>query len=119
TVVCWPGRLTPGKINEPVQITDWMPTFCALAGFQPEQDLKWDGLDVWPLLSGQVRRLPSRALYTPFTRGSALRDGDWKLIVSADGASTELFNLTRDPSETIELAAQMPDRVRALRQRLA
>lgn len=118
TVVSWPGRLAPGRITEPVQITDWMPTFCGLAGFRPEQDLKWDGVDLWPLISGQVRRLPARAIYTPFSRGKALREGDWKLIVSADGTKAELFNLARDPSETTDLAGQMPDRVQALRQRL-
>ena len=30
TVVSWPGRVEAGKVAAPVQITDWMPTFCSL-----------------------------------------------------------------------------------------
>ena len=52
TIVYWPGRFTPRKIETPVQIVDWMPTFCSLAGYEPDHDLKWDGTD----LSGVVAR---------------------------------------------------------------
>ena len=119
TIASWPGQLKAGVVNEPLQITDWMPTFCALAGYRPTQELKWDGMNVWPVLSGKVRHLPSRALYTPFARASALREGDWKLIVFAEGGKVELFNIADDPTEKNDLAAKMPERVETLRRRLA
>ena len=45
-VVSWPARIKPGKLDSAAQITDWMPTFCSLAGYKSEQDLKWDGRDM-------------------------------------------------------------------------
>jgi arylsulfatase A-like enzyme len=119
TIAWWPGRLAPGKIRDPAQITDWMPTFCALAGYRPERDLKWDGVNLWPRLTGQVSRLEPRVIYTPFSRSTGLRDGDWKLVVTRKGDQAELFNLERDPQEANDLARDMPDRVARMRERLA
>ncbi|MCA9065152.1 MAG: sulfatase-like hydrolase/transferase, partial [Planctomycetaceae bacterium] len=49
-VVSWPGKIRPGRVNEPVQIIDWMPTFTAIAQVQHLPDLKWDGIDISRLL---------------------------------------------------------------------
>jgi len=35
----------------------------------------------------------------------AVREGDWKLLVNADGSNTELYNLAIDRHETNNLAA--------------
>ena len=43
TLVSWPGHGKPGKVQTPVHITDWLPTFAAVTGFRSDQDLKWDG----------------------------------------------------------------------------
>ncbi len=128
-LVHWPARLQPGKVAAPIHITDWMPTFCALAGYTPEKDLRWDGQNIWPLLSGATKEMP-RAIYAagPGFRSQALREGDWKLVLdngrAAKGAKAgsekvELFDLAKDPNETTDLAAKMPDKVTALRARLA
>lgn len=51
------------------------------------------------------------------------REGDWKLIVQkGEGqkpGKAELFDLSKDPNETTDLARQMPARVASLRQMLA
>ena len=52
TIVSWPGRLTARKIDTPVQITDWMPTFCQLAGFEGPPSVNWDGRDLSALILG-------------------------------------------------------------------
>jgi arylsulfatase A-like enzyme len=115
-IVSWPGRLQPGKIDAPLHVTDWMPTLCALAGYKPEKDLKWDGRDIWPMLTGQVAAPETRTLYWlgPGRESSAVRQGDWKLVVSK-GDNEELFNLADDPGEKKNLAAQLPNRVAELK----
>lgn len=122
TIVNWPGRLKPGRSTQPLQIIDWMPTFCALAGHTPASDPKWDGINVWPLLTGAAPAR-SRTLYwtAPGFRASAVRDGDWKLIVTPGKTSTkvELFNLADDPHETTELSNTMSDKLAALQSRLS
>jgi arylsulfatase A-like enzyme len=129
-VARWPGKLAPGEVHTPLHAVDWMPTLCALAGAKPTGDLKWDGMNIWPVLTRQEKAPLPRTIYSAGTgfRSAALRHGDWKLIVSraAEGKkgpkqspSEELFNLASDPGETKNLAAEKPDVLADLKQRLA
>jgi arylsulfatase A-like enzyme len=121
-IASWPGKLGAGKCSSPVQITDWMPTFCALADATPSVDLKWDGTNIWPELQGTGSRA-SHLLYwvAPGFRSQAVRDGDWKLIIHRGGNSdrVELFDLAKDPRETTNLAPQMPDKAADMQGKLA
>jgi len=113
-VVCWPGKLQPGVCESPLSVTDWMPTLCALAGCTPQRDLKWDGRDILPVLTGSVPQPASRGLYCKGPdHASAVSDGQWKLIVTDKTA--ELYNLSEDIGEKNDLAAKHPDLVRQLR----
>jgi arylsulfatase A-like enzyme len=117
TLVSYPGRVKPGTVASPVQITDWMPTLAAIAGYRPDRDLKWDGTDITSLLTGHTP-LPDRPLYAvaPGWRSRSLRFGDWKLI-EHDGKPAprvELFDLAADASEARNLADSRPDLVRKL-----
>jgi len=46
----------------------------------------------------------------------ALRQGDWKLV-AAKGDQWELFNLSKDRTETRDLAGSHPERVAAMEKR--
>ena len=121
TIVSWPGRIRSGKNSAPVYVPDWMPTFCALAGYESDRDLKWDGVDLSVLLL-QGEALPERDIYIagPRWRANSLRRGDWKLIVSdaKPKQSIELFNIAEDPSEKNNLAKRESARVKALLKRM-
>ncbi|MGN6546794.1 MAG: sulfatase-like hydrolase/transferase [Aureliella sp.] len=118
-LVRWPAAIEPGKVDSPVQIIDWMPTLCGLAGYHPKSDLKWDGMDISSLLKDRDP-LPERPLYTvgPNWSASSLRVGDWKLIVRpAKGkgkAARELYRLSNDPAEANNLADQQPERLQTM-----
>ena len=122
TLLSWPAKLKPGTFNSVAQITDWMPTLCALAGAVQDKDLKWDGINLWPQLSG-AEPLKPRAIYTvgPGFKARAVRDGDWKIIVSVKGdksEASELYDLATDPNETTDLAAKMPKKIAILRAKM-
>jgi arylsulfatase A-like enzyme len=113
-----------------MQIIDWMPTLCALTGYKPERDLKWDGANLWEHISNPSAANVARLLYWTTPNEAAVRDGDWKLIVpraegrkgkakKTDGGKAELFNLADDPYEKTDLAAKMPEKVAALKLQLA
>jgi arylsulfatase A-like enzyme len=124
----WPGKLKAAQINTPLHAVDWMPTLLALIGAKPERDLKWDGMNIWPVLTQQAD-LPVRTLYTaaPGFRAQAVRHGDWKLVVThsdtkknkATTAKEELFNLATDIGEGKNLAADRPDVFAEMKGRLA
>lgn len=123
TLLRWPGKVKAGSVcDTPLHITDWMPTFCALAGYQAAKDLKWDGDDAWGAITGEAP-LPARTLYSvaPGFRARMLREGDWKLIVTGnekDAVKSELFNLASDPGEETNLADAQPDKLADLRKKL-
>lgn len=104
---CWPGRLQPGTRETPMHVTDWMPTLCAVVGHRPEHDLKWDGRNVWPMIDGRQGAPSTRTIYTKGGAGSALHQGDWKLIQRKTGA--ELFNIADDMGETRNIAEENPE----------
>ncbi len=114
TIVSWPAQARQGKVDVPVQVTDWMPTFCALAGYQPQRDLKWDGIDITAVLTEHAP-LAERPLYAVGIQWGArsLRLGDWKLIIDDrdETRRVELFNIVEDPSESQNLADQQLARV--------
>lgn len=112
----WPGKIEPGAtISHPLHAVDWMPTLSAIAGYKASTDLKWDGHDIGPLLTGRQTDAEPRTLYcVAHTRAASLRHGDWKLIVDKDRKNKELYNLSDDPHEKTNLASARPEIVERL-----
>ena len=111
----WPGVLKPTKLTAPLHVADWMPTLTKLAGWRRPADVNFDGLDIWPSLSGANPKPAARTVYIPHGSGAAVYHGDWKLIARKNqNAKPELFNLSTDPYEKTDLAAAEPARVKEL-----
>jgi arylsulfatase A-like enzyme len=120
-LVCWRDTLSPHTCEAPLHAVDWLPTLSNLVGTKVPTDVPLDGMDVWPLVTGQSDALP-RMLY--WSRGDgpqrvALRHGNWKLLRAGPNKPWELYNLADDPHETTDLAAQQPERVTEFRRQLA
>jgi arylsulfatase A-like enzyme len=113
-----PGTLKPGKVSAPLYVGDWLPTLAGLAGFRPEKDPQWDGLDRWKVLTGEEAAPAPRVVYIAHPQGRALRQGDWK-IIAMNKAKPMLFNLAADPYEKEDLADKEPQRLAELRVLLA
>jgi arylsulfatase A-like enzyme len=76
-ILSWPGKLKAGKHDAPVQIIDWMPTFCALAGFNAEAGFEMGRRES---LAAACRRreTATRPIYTvaPGFKSRSFRVGD-------------------------------------------
>lgn len=117
----WPAHLPAGRtFPAPVHGFDLYATAAAAAGVALPDDRVIDGVDLVPFVRGERPGVPHRALFwrTGHYR-AALVDG-WKLQVNErPPGTTWLFDLENDPTEQVDLAEREPERVAALRRRLA
>jgi arylsulfatase A-like enzyme len=121
-IVRYPGVLKPGAaVDTPVSSVDFYPTMCDAAGTQPGDV---DGVSLMPLLrGGKLKQRPLFWHYPHYSNqggepGSAIREGDWKLIEFHADGRRELFNLRADQSETRNLLQKEPAVVKRLAARL-
>lgn len=114
--VTWPGAIPAGQEYEhPVSALDVAATAASLAGIETNPgDL--DGVDLIPFLTGEKSGAPHEALHWRWVAQSAIREGDWKLLRGGD--REYLYNLSTDLEEKNNLAAEHPDIVKKLRNRL-
>jgi arylsulfatase A-like enzyme len=115
-----------GSINHGLMhVADIMPTLLEIAGTSYPQSR--DGHDLpplvgksWgPVLAGKVDSVRTDQDYLAWEifGNRAVRQGDWKIrweYKSLGKADWELYNVTADPSERKDLAAQQPDKVKAM-----
>lgn len=117
----WPGHIKPDSTSDGLMhVVDWYPTLLALAGANPAQPKAPDGMDFrGTLLQGEPSPRTG-IVYNIEPFRAALREGDWKLLWRTTlPSSVELYNLTTDPAESNNLAAQHPEKVAALQKRIS
>ena len=117
----WPGVLPAGIVsNQYVWVGDLFPTISAAVGVTPQNTKPFDGLNLWPALQSINSGNPDgttrpSALVTGAALPVALKtftdpvNGGTKMfkLIRAKGPPVvnELFNMTDDPYETTDLAA--------------
>ncbi|QJW98570.1 arylsulfatase B [Frigoriglobus tundricola] len=118
-IVNWPAKLKPRVVNEPLHHVDVMPTLLGLAGGKGSSDHPFDGADALATIAeGKPSPHDDILINVEAFRG-AIRKDNWKLIkVAALPGTTELFDVSKDPGETENLAAKYPDVVKGLEARL-
>jgi uncharacterized sulfatase len=128
--VRWPGTVKPGKSDALAQSIDLAPTVLAAAGLKPTADMP--GVNLLDpaavakrdALFGEVFVHTANDLEKPAAnlRYRWVVEGSWKLIAphaaNEPQATVELYDVSKDPHETADLAAKHPDRVAALMKRL-
>ena len=125
-IIHWPAGIAKdkeGTINrEPCHFLDIMPTCMELAGAEYPttyngyniKPLCEEGRSILPLLQGEGVWNGERVLFWEHESGRAVRKGDWRLT-ALSGAGWQLFNLKNDYSETNNVAAEYPEKVRELK----
>jgi arylsulfatase A-like enzyme len=114
-LVRWPAQVKPGGVSAQHAVTmDWVATFLAAAGVEPDANYPLDGLNLLSVLKSpsktQKRDLFWKML---FRNQKALRSGDWKYL-SVEGDEF-LFNLARDERERANFGKREPQRLAAMR----
>lgn len=110
----WPGHIQAGReISEPLWSPDLMIASSKLAGAPLPPGRKLDGLNPLPVLTSDAKS-PHRSLYFTYSRHSALRFDDWKIVRTRPTEKWQLFNLAADLGETADLATKHPDQLAGL-----
>ena len=121
-LMCWPSRIPAGQVTDrPAIAMDAFPTFLRAAGGDTAKyDL--DGTDLLPALTNNAA-WPERQLFWEYGEQTAVRDGNWKLVVngrildkSKPEEAVHLSDLSADPGETQNLAAAQPEATARLQQ---
>lgn len=113
-----PG-VTGGQRPDLVSLVDIAPTMCELLGIKFGAQL--DGQSLVPALLGapEPLRVVNRAAVIHEELQWSIVEWPYQLIVRPSDNLLELYDLEKDPTETTDLSAQMPDVVSRLKARFA
>jgi arylsulfatase A-like enzyme len=126
-LLSWPARVKPGRVSDAlVGQVDFFRSFSRLAGVDLKAGEAPDSQDMMPALLGE--QPTGRKWLVEHARALSLRTGPYKLIEANPGpklivnSNTELgsatlpqlYDVSSDPGETQDLAAQMPAKVKEM-----
>lgn len=135
----WQSRIPKGLVSdEPVSALDLFPTIVTAtkAHLSVPRPLELDGQDAFSFLTGKLSKRPARlVLYFDGLNLQAARYGQWKIHVARYNIPPynvatsqrknlplnppELYNLEIDPDESYDLAADHPEVIKDLKQKIA
>lgn len=122
-IVWGPGIIddeNTGKVNANTILAgmDLPPSLLAIAGVETSDNVQFDGLDMSKILLGKSDKDREGSVMwvrPPDVKGPnnnwpdlAIREGKWKMLVNIDGSKPELYNLERNPGETINVSKENP-----------
>ena len=137
TIVHWPAGMAEEKegtiMSQPCTFLDVMPTCLELAG--ATYPSFYNGNSIKPLCNEARSFVPllqdkngwddERTLYWEHERGKAVRKGNWRLgkavrkgnwrLTALANGGWQLFDLAHDLSETNNIAAEHPEKVREMK----
>jgi arylsulfatase A len=122
----WPGKIPKGRVSDALaSMMDIFPTVARLCGGAlPSKPL--DGIDIWPLLSGDKKSIEREPLlYFDNWDLQCARWMNWKLHIARHNTAAytpappggrhsyllphpELYDLAADPDESYDVAAENP-----------
>ena len=118
-IIRWPGHVPVGAVNNASLLCgiDLFPSLCKMAGVEVPSDATqgFSGEDMSPAFLGKQQKR-TKPLYWEYGRKEngygypqvvngrspnvAVRDGDTKVIINADGSGREVYDIKSNPHET-------------------
>jgi len=105
----WPGRLSAGLVyDQPVICLDIFATAVAAAGAELPDDVKLDGVNLIPYLTGERKTPPHQVLFWDYGENRyAVRKANYKLVKMRE--DTNLFDVSTDIAEAKDLKQAKPN----------
>ena len=109
----WKGKIKPHTVYKtPVSSLDIFSTIAAVTHSGLPKDRVYDGVDLINIVNNN--KIAHQNLYWRSGDAKAIRSGDWKLIISGKTHERWLYDLSKDKSETTDLAQKNPAKVKEL-----
>lgn len=122
-IVYWKNHTLTGQtVTSTMTCLDVLPTLAGWTNSPLPRGRKLDGESVSPALTKKGHKNKHGTVYyVNFGRAEVVREGEWKLrkTSSAGKENIELFNLSWDPAERVNLATEYPQRLERLKIMLA
>lgn len=119
-LLVWPRRIREARtVEAPATTSDFVPTILAALGSEHDQQLQrpCDGIDLLPLIDGK-RALRGRPIAFAFGKQECVIGDRYKLYRKTPNDEFELYDVTSNPMEKVDLARAMPGKVKELRKLL-
>lgn len=121
-IAWWPGNIPALSVSDQTVMTfDLLPTFLDLLeiGFpSPRGPNAIDGVSILPLLLEGESLAPRTLFWRMWESGTAVRRGQWKLVIPGKDRTPELYNLEKDIGEANDLASRYPGIISELKSEL-
>ena len=127
-IVQWPDRIKKARVDDtPWLFADVLPTLADIADVDLNvvPRVRTNGVSITGLLGDDPLKMPERLLYWEFSKQvgdpnsgiigdtfQAARKGDWKAVRYGFDAPVELYNITKDPHESNNLASTDKERTK-------
>jgi arylsulfatase A-like enzyme len=109
----WKGKIKPHTVYKtPVSSLDIFSTIASAIHSDLPKDRVYDGVDLVSYVN--ENKEAHKNLYWRSGDAKAIRSGNYKLIISGKTHETWLYDLSKDKSETKDLAAKNPEKVKEL-----
>jgi arylsulfatase len=101
-------------VRQPLHFVDLMATFVDIADatypreWKGEKVVPLQGVSFLPLVSGAEKIDRPEPIFWQWSRGRAIRDGQWKAV--SHGDTWELYDINDDRTELNNLAETYPER---------
>lgn len=119
-IVKWPGHIAAGTSSDFVSgFEDWLPTLLEIAGATDAAPKDVNGISLLQLLQtgSQTEREFLYREFPGYGGQQSLRIGHWKAVrqnLEKGQLKTELYDISGDVAEAIDVATQNPEIVRAI-----
>jgi len=125
-IFVWPGHVPGGQmVDDQCYMKDITPTILDLMGATPKPKIKFDGRSLAPWMFGEPRVVESETYITEATwmRKHGWRTPQWKYMHALEPdfhfkPEIELYDMIADPDENHNLAAEQPEVVKMLEERM-
>ena len=116
----WPGKIEAGSVNNQlVGLNDFMATAAAVVGHNLPDNAAEDSVNILPTLLDPIKQVRRNLVNHSNAGIFAIREGDWKLILSKDKAMPmQLYDLANDIVEKNNLYKEHPEIVKRLSAKL-